>query len=194
MAYVECRQCGKRALSVATRCPHCGQDFPPQPFPGSVPRSDPDRLRRALVVTGGLVAAALAVAVTVLLVDQRAGGRTVTPPPVATGLESPPTPRDSSPLSAPASAGDSVGPSAPPPSTVPPPPPAGQGVQRYATTWVNVRASRSGGAPTVGVLRPGDAVLVDSLRRGWYRVLVDDRTLGYVDRAYLDAVPPPDRP
>jgi hypothetical protein len=32
---------------------------------------------------------------------------------------------------------------------------------------------------------------VDSLLRGWYRVLEDGRTIGYVHRSTLAAAPPP---
>jgi hypothetical protein len=42
----------------------------------------------------------------------------------------------------------------------------------------------------VAVLNPGDAVIVDSLVRGWYRVLVDGRALGYVHRSTLDVARP----
>lgn len=69
-------------------------------------------------------------------------------------------------------------------------PPAGPGVRRYAQTWANVRGDRTMSAPTVGMLNPGDAVIVDSLVRGWYRVLVDGRTLGYVHRSTLDVSRP----
>jgi hypothetical protein len=40
------------------------------------------------------------------------------------------------------------------------------------------------------MLNPGDAVMVDSLVRGWYRVLVDGRVLGYVHRSTLDVARP----
>jgi len=36
----------------------------------------------------------------------------------------------------------------------------------------------------------GDAVLVDSLQGGRYRVVVNGRTAGYAHRSNLDAVPP----
>jgi hypothetical protein len=65
------------------------------------------------------------------------------------------------------------------------PAPAGSGIRRYAQTWVNVRGDRTRSAPAVGVLNPGDAVTVDSLVRGWYRVLVDGQMLGYVHRSML---------
>jgi hypothetical protein len=70
------------------------------------------------------------------------------------------------------------------------PAPAGPGIRRYAQTWVNVRGDRARSAPAVGLLNPGDAVTVDSLVRGWYRVLVDGRTLGYVHRSMLDVSRP----
>ncbi len=68
--------------------------------------------------------------------------------------------------------------------------PAGTPLERYARTWVNLREGRSGIAATVRTLRPGERVLVDSLADGWYRVIVDGRTEGYVDRSYVDEVAP----
>jgi hypothetical protein len=76
------------------------------------------------------------------------------------------------------------------PSSGPPPAPTAAGIRRYAQTWVNVRGERTKTSPTVGMLNPGDAVTVDSLVRGWYRVLVDGRTLGYVHRSMLDVSRP----
>jgi hypothetical protein len=32
--------------------------------------------------------------------------------------------------------------------------------------------------------------MVDSLREGWYRVVVDGQGVGYVYREFLDSVPP----
>ena len=55
--------------------------------------------------------------------------------------------------------------------------------------FVNVRRSPSPTATTVAVLEPGEAVLVDSLRRGWYRIVRDGRTLGYADRRFLATSP-----
>jgi hypothetical protein len=60
------------------------------------------------------------------------------------------------------------------------------GLRRYAQTWANVRGERTLSAPAIGMLNPGDPVTVDSLVRGWYRVLVDGRTLGYVHHSTLD--------
>ena len=69
--------------------------------------------------------------------------------------------------------------------------PAGPLARRFARTWVNVRGARARAAPAVRVLNPGDAVQVDSLSGGWYRVLIDGRAAGYVHRSNLDPVPPP---
>jgi uncharacterized protein YgiM (DUF1202 family) len=63
-------------------------------------------------------------------------------------------------------------------------------LQRYAKVWVNVRSGRRPDASLVRVLKPGEPVLVDSLRQQWYRVLIDGRPVGYVYREYLSATPP----
>lgn len=71
-------------------------------------------------------------------------------------------------------------------------PPADESLERrYASTWVNVRAGRSGLAPVIQILKPGEAISVDSLRQGWYRVVADGQTLGYVDRSLIGAPPAP---
>ncbi len=114
---------------------------------------------------------------------------TPTPTPTPTPpVQAPTTPRDTAPAipSRPiAQTRDSVGDSAPAAA-----PPAGAPFQRYARTWVSIREGRTDSAPAVRTLEPGEAVLVDSLSQGWYRVVVDGQPVGYVDRTYLDAVPP----
>ena len=66
--------------------------------------------------------------------------------------------------------------------------------RRWAKTWVNVRAGRSGSSEAVSVLNPGEPVGVDSLGQGWYRVLVGGVPLGYVDRTFLAPAPPDSLP
>jgi len=83
---------------------------------------------------------------------------------------------------------DTTRPAAPTPS--PAPPPGNELLQRYARMWVNVRNRRRPDATIVRVLKPGEPVLVDSLRQQWYRVLIDGRPVGYVYRGYLTATPP----
>ncbi len=65
---------------------------------------------------------------------------------------------------------------------------------RWAKTWVNVRAGRSGSSEPVRILNPGELVGVDSLGLGWYRVLVDGVPVGFVDRAFLAPAPPDSLP
>jgi Bacterial SH3 domain len=188
MAYIECPKCGQRALSIATRCPRCGHAFPTQFI--QHPVSEP-RLRRpwpVLMVAGALVA----LVAMVVGVRHLAGPGPAAVPPVAAPLDtatSTPSQPDPDTL---ASAGDTSRPAVP--LAAAEPPPVGQQFKQYATTWVNVRGRRGIGAPAVRVLSPGEAVLVDSLRGGWYRVLVDGLKVGYVHRLYLDAVPPHARP
>lgn len=189
MADIECPQCGRRALGVATRCPHCGEGFPPHllQHPGSASRPHPPWLTMALAAI--LLAAGLAV------LGRRGGGPPAAAVPAVAAEDTLPSlpAQRSGELPPPVAdtAAPAAAPAAPPPEQ---PPPAGPALRRYARTWINVRSGRSGGAPGIRILSPGDTVLVDSLRRGWYRVLVDGRPQGYVDRSYLDTVPPLARP
>ena len=57
------------------------------------------------------------------------------------------------------------------------------GVPRVVINWANIRQSRARSSPAVGRLEPGDSVLVDSLQRGWYRVLMDGRPVRLPDPA-----------
>ena len=50
---------------------------------------------------------------------------------------------------------------------------------RVAQTWTKVRSRRSVHADVVAILLPGDTVLADSLKAGWWRVSLDGRVLGY---------------
>jgi hypothetical protein len=75
-------------------------------------------------------------------------------------------------------------------STPQPAPPATT-IRRYAQTWVNVRDARRRASASMRVLNPGEAVQVDSLQVGWYRVVVDGRPGGYVHRSNLGTAPPP---
>jgi Bacterial SH3 domain len=186
MAYIECPQCGHRALSVATRCPRCGHSFPIELIRHPVSEPQLHKLWPVLVV------AAVLVTVMVVVDRRQAGPSAITAPPATAVLKTAPSIPVPSVHDTPPSPGDSSRQVEPPRSGVPPL--GGQWVQRFATTWVNVREARRFGTPAVRVLNPGEAVLVDSLRGGWYRVVVEGRTLGYVDRLYLDTVPPPDHP
>ena len=186
--YVECPQCAKRALAVATRCPHCGFHFPARPLNRP---SDPAPLGAsgAALAVGGAVLALVLVAVVVHRGPAPAAGV----PSAAPQADGAPDARPSTPAPAPASSRGAVVDSTALPTAAGPSPtprPARPGVRRYAQTWVNIRGERTRSAPAVAVLNPGDAVIVDSLVRGWYRVLVDGRALGYVHRSTLDVARP----
>jgi ribosomal protein L37E len=175
-AYMECPQCGRKALSVATRCPHCGVAFPSKPLRRSAPGYRLERLRPVLAVGGVLLLGAVLLAV----VMPRLGSKAAVPPPGAASGETSPTLAAAPPGAMPA---DSTGEAAPAP--------ASPLARRVARTWVNVRDARGLAGPALRVLNPGDTVQVDSLTRGWYRVLIDGRAVGYVHRSNLDPVLPP---
>jgi hypothetical protein len=194
MTYMECPQCGRKALSVATRCPHCGVAFPSKPLQGSAPGYRLDRMRPVLAV-GGVLALG-AVLLTVVL--PRLASKPAAPAGGASASETTPThatlPRavsaDSPVAADPSDAVTTVQPPAVPSAPISPTPPSPP-AKRFARTWVNVRGGRGRATPTVRVLNPGDAVQVDSLSRGWYRVVIDGRAAGYVHRSNLDPVSPP---
>ncbi|MFN8652191.1 MAG: SH3 domain-containing protein [Gemmatimonadales bacterium] len=110
-------------------------------------------------------------------------------PPVATVAVAVPAPAPAKPASTPAT------PPAPVTRIAAPAPARNeratvQGIARYASTWINVRSARSSQAPVVRVLKPGEAVHVDSLAEGWYQVVTTDAVQGYADRRLLsDEVP-----
>ncbi len=222
MAYIDCPECGQRALSVATRCPRCSHSFIQDRALDPEDTPEPKRHPVALAVGAVLVLALVSVML------RESGSRSGTP----TGnLAMDPPPADSAIVIVPDSvdlAGREVADSgevdsvvqarsdsvllvtaqalvaAPPPTAVeeiaPSRPaaavtaalatPGGALRQRWSSTWVNVRAERSGGSPSVTVLNPGQAVQVDSLSRGWYRVWLDGSPIGFVDRSFLDSIAP----
>lgn len=141
-----------------------------------------------MMAVGGAVVTLIIVAL--LVRHGRGGGERLNPAPSASA-DSTPAARSTPAAGAPSPIANSATPArrhdrAPAPSRSADRP----GVRRYAQTWVNVRGDRTRSAPTVGMLNPGDAVTVDSLVRGWYRVVVDGRALGYVHRSTLDVSRP----
>ena len=188
MSYIECPECGHKALSAATRCPRCGHAFPARPLQ----RADAGRRRdwpSALLAATIVIGAIVVVATLRRPADRQPGARVSAIP---AGLPGPARSSGSDtarvPPRGPALAPDDTGMAAPLVGR------AGGLVTRYARTWANVRDGRARETISVGVLSPGEQVLVDSLRSGWYRVLADGQTLGYVHRSNLEAVPPSPRP
>ena len=163
-SYVTCSECGKRALSIATRCPQCGFEFPPRTVRRRGSGSDFGRLLPLLAVAG-VVAATVALANVVM---RRTAERAEAPtaalaPELDTAM---------------AAAFPAVN----------------AGERRFARTWTNVRDRRSAAADVVGVLLPGDTVVADSLDRGWWRVTFEGSVLGYVFESTLVGDPPPSAP
>jgi ribosomal protein L37E len=193
MTYMECPQCGRKALSVATRCPHCGVAFPSKPFQRSASGYRFDRLRPALAVVGVLLLGAALLTVVLPRLESKAAApaRGASSGETSPAFATPPgaVPSDSAGDGDPSEDLEPVQPPAVPSAPITP---ALRGplAQRFARTWVNVRSGRSRAAPAIRVLNPGDAVQVDSLSRGWYRVLIDGRAAGYVHRSNLDPVSP----
>lgn len=64
-SYVTCSECGKRALSIATRCPQCGFEFPARPPRRRGRTSDFGRLL-PLLAAAGVVAATVALVTVVM--------------------------------------------------------------------------------------------------------------------------------
>jgi hypothetical protein len=170
--YRECAQCGKRALSVATRCPQCGVEFPPRPLvrPGTGP--DLRRPGPGVIILGLGLVGAVVMTVALLRGHQSATGA---------GSGSPPSRDTAAPTTA---AVDSASAAANGAAVVE------GGVPRVVINWANIRRARARSSATVGRLEPGDSVMVDSLRRGWYRVLMDGRPVGYVHRTSVGVVLP----
>jgi len=201
MPYIPCPKCGQKALNIATRCPHCGHPFDSRlwQYPASVSRRR--RIPVGLFIVGGLVTVVVVSAVQRKLQFTIGTSSAARPSMVAVDSAPPPPPpvaavepaesvspvESVSPIDSGTSTADSA--TAPTPSLAPAPPVSGHTERRYASTWVNVRAARSGSAPVVRVLNPGDSVMVDSLSRGWYRVAGNGQTLGYVDRSLVGTAP-----
>jgi hypothetical protein len=158
-SYRQCHECGKRALSIATRCPGCGREFSAPAVPESGPALDLGRFLSPRVVAGVLAAAAIVAAATL-------------------GRHGQPQEDQSSFVAADSIAAYSEGAYAALPAE-------SGGELLVARTWTNVRGSRSTRADLEAVLTPGDTVLADSLDRGWYRVALEGEVLGYAHRTTL---------
>jgi hypothetical protein len=161
-SYRQCDACGKRALSIAIRCPGCGREFPAR----IVPKAGGLELGRFL--TPKAIAAVLAVVA--VLVSARLG-RAGQPREEKAEVESSMArtgPLDTARVAElPAKSGSDL---------------------RVVRSLTDVRKSRSVSAPLEAVLTPGDTVLADSLEQGWYRVALEGEVLGYSHRSTLAAL------
>jgi hypothetical protein len=170
-SYRQCGDCGKRALSIATRCPGCGREFPAQAAPERDPAPDLRRLLSQRLVVGILTTTAVVMAAAVprahwpleqqhsfVLPPSTSAGSQVAYTTAAARLDT---------------------------ATASPSPAASASEVLVARTWTNVRKSRNKLADLEAVLLPGDTVLADSLERGWYRVTLEGEVLGYVHHSTL---------
>jgi hypothetical protein len=159
-SYRQCTECGKRALSIATRCPGCGRELP-------APAGPEDGLDLRRFLSPGMVVAVLAAAAIVAAAGLGRGQpREEESSSVAVGL------------AADSIAAYSAGAYAAVPAEA-------AGELFVARDWTNVRRARSTRADLEAVLTPGDSVVADSLERDWYRVALEGEVLGYVHRTTL---------
>jgi hypothetical protein len=165
-SYLTCSECGKRALSIATRCPQCGFEFPARPIEQRGWTSDLGRFLPLLVAVGMGAATIAVVTVVVRRTASRSEGSTTAEAHAASAPEMDTAVAAASPAASP-------------------------GERRFARTWTNVRSRRSVAGDLVGVLLPGDTVLADSLRRGWWRVTFEGKVMGYAYQSTLVTDPPP---
>jgi hypothetical protein len=174
-SYRQCTECGKRALSIATRCPGCGRELPAPAVPEGGPALDLRRFLSPGVVAGVLAAAAIVTATRLDRSSQPLEDRSsfVAADSIAASSEVAYAMAATARLET-ASAAALTAESA--------------GKLLVARTWTHVRNARSTRADLEAVLLPGDTVLADSLERGWYRVALEGEVLGYVHRSTLTAL------
>lgn len=181
MSYTVCSNCGQKALTVATRCPRCGLAFEAQFLGRAVTTPKPRRTLLALLIAGAVLATFVSNGVIRWLdapAPAPAPAPAAPPPPLPAAPRVPPSPTPKIARREVPNSTTAV------PGTTPK-------ARRYASTWVNVRAARRNSAPVLGILHPGEAVQVDSLAQGWYRVVSDRLAPGYADRSLLDTAPGP---
>ncbi|CAN5887999.1 hypothetical protein BH24GEM1_BH24GEM1_20820 [soil metagenome] len=171
-SYRQCTECGKRALSIATRCPGCGRELPSPAVPTGSPFQE---LRRFM--SPGMVAGVLAVAAAFGAAEL---GRT------SPALAGPSFPDSADSMAAFSEvAYVAAGTARLGTATAAASPAENAGELLVARTWTHVRGSRSRRAGLEAMLTPGDTVLADSLERDWYRVALEGEVLGYVHRSTL---------
>ena len=171
-SYRQCGECGKRALSIATRCPGCGRALPAPAASEVDPVLDLRRLLSPRVV-GGI----LATTVVVMAAELARSHRSLEQQSSVVVADSTSAVSQVAYTTAAAARLDTA--------TAAPLPVPSAGDVLIARTWTNVRKSRNKLADVEAVLLPGDTVLADSLEQGWYRVALEGEVLGYVHRSTL---------
>jgi hypothetical protein len=188
-SYTQCSECGKRALSIATRCPGCGRELPR----AEVPERRPLRLGRlnsgpalaGLVIVGAILATAWH-GHRMAHPGQEESSLVAAPYMAPFGLD---TGVSTASLAADSRTATDSSPATPSPAAAPSPgAPVGPatGELLVARTWTHVRAGRSVKTGLTAVLMPGDTVFADSLGRDWYRVALEGEVMGYAHRSTLE--------
>lgn len=176
-SYRQCSECGKRALSIATRCPGCGRELP-EP---AVPDHGSHDLARFMSVPAALGVVVLA-GMAITSWERRGIDRPT--PAESSFIESEPpavAPFVSMPRLDTASAGAATAWAvAGGASTT-----GAAGERLVARSWTNVRSRRTVKGELTAVLMPGDTVVADSLSRNWYRVALEGEVMGYAHRSTL---------
>jgi hypothetical protein len=175
--YRECPACAKRALSIATRCPACGQELVGEPIRREA-RPERRRLGPGVALGAGGLVAGVAVAALLMQRDSSSG-------PDATSVAEL---RAETPMAIETRAAAPFVTEAPPP-TLADSAPSTEAVSRVARTWTKVHQRRSVKSDLSAVLLPGDTVLADSLRGGWWRVALEGKVIGYVYGPTLTETP-----
>jgi hypothetical protein len=174
-SYRQCRECGKRALSIATRCPGCGRELEPLSSAEPAPRLELGRYISpglAGLITLGAVVVALEIGGSERPEDQRRSTRV----------------EESDSAAGSAEVAYAIGGTAHlDRASVEETPDSAAGRHLVARSWTNVRKMRSTRADLEAVLTPGDTVYADSLQRDWYRVAFEGEVMGYAHRSTLRA-------
>ena len=222
MTLIKCPGCGHTILSVASRCPQCGNQLSQFRFVQGQGGSLTECRRCSRKVLSGAttcpycgtsrpgarppylaVALLLLFAVPALVLAALRGRAPDVPdrsPPTA--LEPPPVERvgaaPATPIPAPAPQPVAVADSTR--GTAPESVPASDGTAgvttetRWTLDWANVREGRALGTRVVRVLRPGSSIQVADRQAGWWALYIDGQAVGYVAGSVLGDQPPPDRP
>ena len=190
-SYRQCDACGKRALSIANRCPGCGRELPAY----TVPKGGGLELGRFLTpkVVGVVAIVAVLVSANVALSGQPGEEKAEVASTTATtgSLETArvvalPAGQPVREKAEVAASMATIGPVET--ARVAALPAERRSELRVAGSRTEVRRSRSVKAPLEAMLMPGDTVLADSLAEGWYRVTLEGEVLGYADRSTLAAL------
>lgn len=218
MPLIECPQCHHRVSSVASACPECGSPVAerlwdemrrgeyyrcgkcgePVAVHASVCRNCgvPDPRRKRLRIPPRF-AVGVGVSAALLVTAVSSSERPARPPvaviPDTAALSVAPSADTDSTLPGPVLSSRPIVPAPERPAQVAFPRPTADsmtdGEVRWTNTWVNVRSGRGRSYSVVRTIDPGEVVVVDSLRLGWWAVIADGERVGFVANSVLRRTP-----